>query len=97
MNQKIEKGTIARYTGDDHPGIKGDVVKVLEPILDDDDRPTGRVEVQPWMELEGRYSWVTHDARVEDLQPLPPEHLCRYQRDDPTMLVAGKKYEGPLQ
>ncbi|GMV27615.1 MAG: hypothetical protein AMXMBFR58_36460 [Phycisphaerae bacterium] len=26
-----------------------------------------RVEVQPWLEAEGRYSWVTSDAKAMDL------------------------------
>ncbi len=31
-------------------------------------RQEDRVEVQPWIDKEGRFSWVTSDPRVADLE-----------------------------
>jgi len=45
-------------------------VRVNEPILGDNGRPTGLWDVAPWIEKEQRFSWVTSDARREDLVPL---------------------------
>jgi len=72
-NPKIEPGTIMKYVGDDHAFMKGLKVKVLHAILDDDDKPTGWWDVAPWIEKDQRFSWVTSDARREDLVPLDEE------------------------
>ena len=67
---KIEPGTIMKYVGDDHAFMKRLKVKVLHAILDDDDKPTGWWDVAPWIEKDQRFSWVSSDARREDLVPL---------------------------
>ena len=95
--RKIENGTIARYTGKGIPGLKGCIVKVLEPILDDNSRPTGAFDVQPYIESEGRFSWVTSDAEADELKPLPAAEAAKYDRDDPTYLIlAATDKSGPL-
>ena len=66
---RLKRGMIARYTGTEHAFMTGRKVKVNEPILGDDGRPTGRWDVAPWIEAEQRFSWVTSDARREDLAP----------------------------
>ena len=66
----IKPGTVMKYVGDDHAFMKGLKVKVLHAILDDDEQPTGWWDVAPWIEKDGRFSWVTSDARREDLVPL---------------------------
>ena len=69
----IKPGTVMKYVGDDHAFMKGLKVKVLHAILDDDEQPTGWWDVAPWIEQDGRFSWVTSDARREDLVPLDEE------------------------
>jgi len=56
-----------KYVGDDHAFMKGLKVKVLHAILDDDEKPTGWWDVAPWIEKDQRFSWVSSDARREDL------------------------------
>ena len=69
----IKPGTVMKYVGDDHAFMKGLKVKVLHAILDDDDKPTGWWDVAPWIEQDRRFSWVSSDARREDLVPLDKE------------------------
>ena len=77
-------GTVTRYTGTEHgylTGSKVRVVAVLRPgddgdyLTDDNEiaRAGGvtaadRIEVQPWLEREGRFSLVTSDPRAVDLE-----------------------------
>ena len=70
---KIKPGAVMKYVGDDHAFMKGLKVKVLHAILDDNDKPTGLWDVAPWIEHDQRFSWVTSDARREDLVPLGEE------------------------
>ncbi len=70
---KINPGAVMKYVGDDHAFMKGLKVKVLHAILDDDEKPTGLWDVAPWIEQDQRFSWVTSDARREDLVPLDEE------------------------
>ena len=70
---KIEPGAVMKYVGDDHAFMKGLKVKVLHAILDDDEKPTGLWDVAPWIEQDQRFSWVSSDARREDLVPLDEE------------------------
>ena len=70
---KIKPGTVMKYVGDDHAFMKGMKVKVLHAILDDDEQPTGWWDVAPWIEQDRRFSWVSSDARAEDLAPLNEE------------------------
>ena len=70
---KIKPGAIMKYVGDDHAFMKGLKVKVLHAILDDDEKLTGWWDVAPWIEQDQRFSWVTSDARREDLVPLDEE------------------------
>ena len=72
-DSEMTKGLVARYIGDDHPYLRGYRVRLLHPIIGDDDRPTGRWDAAPWLEAEGRYSWVTSDVRPEELDPLDEE------------------------
>ena len=67
---RLKRGMIARYTGTVHAFMTGLKVRVNEPILSDNGRPTGLWDVAPWIEKEQRFSWVTSDARREDLVPL---------------------------
>jgi hypothetical protein len=69
----IKPGAVMKYVGDDHAFMKGLKVKVFKPILDDDEKPTGLWDVAPWIEQDQRFSWVTSDARREDLVPLDEE------------------------
>jgi hypothetical protein len=77
-------GTVTRSTGTEHgylTGSKVRVVAVLRPgddgdyLTDDNEiaRAGGvtaadRIEVQPWLEREGRFSLVTSDPRAVDLE-----------------------------
>ena len=70
---KIKPGAIMKYVGEDHAFMKGLKVKVLHAILDDDEKPTGWWDVAPWIEKDQRFSWVSSDARREDLVPLDEE------------------------
>ncbi len=65
--QRVAKGAVLRYVGEVHPGLRGCRVRVLGPIR------RGWFEITPWIEQEGRWSWVTSDARPEDLAPLEEE------------------------
>ena len=69
----IKPGAVMRYVGDDHRFMKGLKVKVLNSIIDDNEQPTGWWDVAPWIEKDGRFSWVTSDARREDLVPIDTE------------------------
>ena len=44
---ELRKGVIARYVGAEHSFMTGHKVRLNSPILDDDDRPTGRWDVSP--------------------------------------------------
>jgi hypothetical protein len=70
---RLKRGMVARYTGKDHAFMTGLKVKLIAPILDDNERPTGLWDVAPWIEKDQRFSWVTSDARREDLVPLEDE------------------------
>jgi len=70
---RLKRGMVARYTGTDHTFMTGLKVKLIAPILDDNERPTGWWDVAPWIEQDQRFSWVTSDARREDLVPLTEE------------------------
>lgn len=79
---KIEPGAVMKYVGDDHAFMKGLKVKVLHAILGDDEKPTGLSacdaqagwwDVAPWIEQDQRFSWVSSDARREDLVSLGEE------------------------
>ena len=64
---RLRRGMVMRYVGEDHAFMKGLKVKLVAPI----DR--GLWDVAPWIEEEGRFSWVTSDARREDLVPTKDE------------------------
>ena len=70
---RFRRGMVMRYVGDDHAFMKGLKVKLIAPILDDNERSTGWWDVAPWIEQDRRFSWVTSDARREDLVPLDEE------------------------
>ena len=70
---RLRRGMVMRYVGDDHAFMKGFKVKLIAPILDDNERYTGLWDVAPWIEQDQRFSWVTSDARREDLVPLEEE------------------------
>ncbi len=65
--RRVAKGAVLRYVGEVHPGLRGCKVRVLGPIR------SGWWEITPWIEQDGRWSWVTSDARPEDLAPLEEE------------------------
>jgi hypothetical protein len=69
----MRKGLVARYVGEAHPYLRGYRVRLLHPILDDDERPTDRWDAAPWLEAENRFSWVTSDVRPEELEPIDAE------------------------
>ena len=70
---RLKRGMVAQYTGTDHSFMTGLKVKLIAPILDDNEHPTGLWDVAPWIEQDQRFSWVTSDARREDLVPLDEE------------------------
>jgi hypothetical protein len=73
-------GSEKRYTGTSHRGLTGERVKIVavhrgEQILDDDAaigalRPTDTVEVRPWLDEKDRFSWVSYDAKPDELADL---------------------------
>ena len=79
-------GAVTTYLGHDYgmkPGHKVKIIAVLPNdedayIRDDDElarrggvKASDRIEVQPYIESEGRFSWVTNDPPATDLD------LCR--------------------
>jgi len=50
--------------------MRGKKVRVSYAIVDDDDKPTGRYEVAPWIKSDKRFSWITSAARASDLVPI---------------------------
>ena len=86
-------GAVTTYLGNDYgmkPGHKVRIIAVLPKdedayIRDDDElarrggvKATDRVEITPWIEKEGRFSWVTNDPKATDLEiffdvTTPPE------------------------
>ncbi len=70
---RLTRGMVMRYTGKDHPFMTGLKVRLVAPSLGDNGRPTGFWDVAPWIEKEQRFSWVTSDARREDLVPIKDE------------------------
>ena len=70
---RLKRGMIARYTGTDHAFMTGLKVQLIAPILGDNGRPTGFWDVAPWIEKDQRFSWITSDARRQDLAPLDEE------------------------
>ena len=74
LRRLAKAGKLKRYTGHDY-GMHGNLVKVFKPILDDADRPTGRVEMSPWLPSEGRFSWFTSDPLESELEPVKPEDI----------------------
>ena len=82
-------GTTTTYLGSEHGYLRGYHVRIVAVlkvdgsfIKDEEDlvRAGGvtaddRVEVQPWLEAEGRFSFVTSDPRAVDLTCF--EHLKR--------------------
>ena len=86
----IKKGTIAKYIGAAHPGLKDCIVKVVGLIMDDDWKPTGDYEVRPYNKQTRQYSWISYDAGPDELKPLPPSQAAKYKREDPTYLVVRK-------
>ena len=80
----IKPGAVYRYVGKSH-GMANGLVKVIGPILDDEGRPTGRYDVQPWLAKEGRYSWVTCDAAADELAPAPEAPQAALEGNDPTV------------
>lgn len=73
-------GSIKRYTHGPHAwavGLKVQIVAVHrdDRILRDDEeigelRPDDLIEFRPWMETEGRWSFVTSDAAPDELADL---------------------------
>ena len=70
---RLKRGMVARYVGKDHRFMAGLKVKLIAPIIDDNGRASGFWDVAPWIESDQRFSWVTSDARREDLLPLDEE------------------------
>ncbi len=70
---------IAIIKGGADPAVNPDDVDILRS--DEDVETVGgvsagdRAEVQPYLESEGRYSWVTSDPRIIDLASF--EHLTK--------------------
>jgi hypothetical protein len=57
-------GSVYLYHGSDFSFMRGSRVRVIGKL------DGGRVEVAPWVEREGRFSWVTSDPAAADLHPL---------------------------
>ena len=74
-------GTITSYHGTEHRYLRGYKVRIIgvikadgQYIRDDDElqqaggvQPEDRLEVQPWIEKAGRFSFVSSDPRAIDL------------------------------
>ena len=58
---RLRRGMVMRYVGEDHKFMTGLKVKLIAPI------GRGLWDVAPWIESDQRFSWVTSDARREDL------------------------------
>ena len=64
---RLRRGLIMKYVGDDHPALKGAKVELVAPIK------SGWWEIVPWIPSLSRFSWISSDARREDLVPLDEE------------------------
>ncbi|MCC6158880.1 MAG: DUF5049 domain-containing protein [Deltaproteobacteria bacterium] len=64
---EIAPGRVMRYVGAAHPALTGLTVRVVGRI------GRRRWEFAPWVAEERRYSWITSDAREDELAPLEPE------------------------
>lgn len=71
QSANIKRDAWYSYTGTEHPYLRYVPVKAIRPIMGDDDQPTARYEVAPWIDAERRVSWVTSDPRLADLRPWP--------------------------
>ena len=67
---KIEVGSEWIYQGKTWKGMIGCRVKVVNIIRDEDDPTQCWLEIVPWIEEEGRWSFVGHDCTPEDLSPI---------------------------
>ena len=65
----FNKGDKAKYIGN-LSYLKGYTVLIGKPILDDNDKATGRIEVFPWLEKEKRFSWISSDPLIDELEPI---------------------------
>ncbi len=73
-------GSTMRYARGEHRwalGLKVQIVSVHrdDGILTDDTEigellPDDLIEFRPWMETEGRWSFVTSDASIDELDPI---------------------------
>lgn len=78
-------GDVVTYCGDQHPLLRGRRCRVVSihcdfhidpecgPVLQGEGavaREDDLIEIAPFLEDEGRWSWVTHDANLEDLELL---------------------------
>ena len=78
MKDKL-RGKIAHYNGEEHRPLRGHRLLVLKRI----DR--NRAEVTPWIEAAGRWSFVTYDPLIKELEftgdrvenPEIPELTCQ--------------------
>lgn len=75
-------GATTTYVGSEHGYLRGHRVRVIAVLkadgscVKDDDElahmggvtADDRVEVQPWLEAEGRFSFVSSDPRAVDLE-----------------------------
>ena len=76
-------GAVTTYLGNDYgmkPGHKVKIIAVLPKdedayIRDDDElarrggvKASDRVEIAPWIEKEGRFSWVSNDPMSTELE-----------------------------
>jgi hypothetical protein len=77
-------GDTVTYIGDRHPSISGHQCRVVSihrdyhvdpergPVLHVDGaeaQPNDLIEIAPFLDSKGRWSWVTHDANLEELGP----------------------------
>jgi hypothetical protein len=86
QTRQLTIGSDMVYNGDNHPGIVGDLVRViavLKGYMDDPDEADliktpgpiavsnrDLVEFRPYNEQEGRLSWVSYDAEWDELEDL---------------------------
>ena len=61
-NRMCRKGDTATYLGTEFKWMRGLPVKIGERL------PGGRVEVWPWVKETGKFSFMSSDPKVSDLE-----------------------------
>lgn len=81
----VRIGDIVTYVGDQHLSLRGRTCRIVSihrdyridpergPVLDVEGaeaQTDDLIEIAPFLDFKGPWSWVTHDAQFDDLEPV---------------------------